>query len=71
MSAAADSAGEMVVAADGVGVVGLALLIVEVPAIDGGDAALGAHCHVIDIDADSWRDRERLEKKGRPPKRRR
>lgn len=29
------------------------------------------HCHVIDIDADSWRDRERLEKKGRPPRPRR
>lgn len=29
------------------------------------------HCHVIDIDADSWRDKERLEKKGRPPKKRR
>lgn len=23
------------------------------------------HCHVLDIDADSWRDKERLEKKGR------
>jgi len=29
------------------------------------------HCHVIDIDADSWRDKERLDKKGRPPKKRR
>ncbi len=29
------------------------------------------HCHVLDIDADSWRDKERLEKKGRPPKKRR
>lgn len=29
------------------------------------------HCHVIDIDADSWRDKERLEKKGRTPKKRR
>ena len=29
------------------------------------------HCHVLDIDADSWRDKERLEKKGLPPKRRR
>src|SRR5262249_28346947 len=26
------------------------------------------HCHVIDIDADSWRDKERLEKSGRPPR---
>jgi DNA replication protein DnaC len=24
------------------------------------------HCHVLDIDADSWRDKERLERKGRP-----
>jgi DNA replication protein DnaC len=29
------------------------------------------HCHVLDIDADSWRDKERLEKKGRPPRPRR
>jgi len=29
------------------------------------------HCHVIDIDADSWRDKERLEKRGKPPKKRR
>jgi DNA replication protein DnaC len=29
------------------------------------------HCHVLDIDADSWRDKERLERKGRAPKRRR
>ncbi len=29
------------------------------------------HCNVLDIDADSWRDKERLEKKGRPPKKRR
>lgn len=29
------------------------------------------HCHVLDIDADSWRDKERLEKKGRKPPRRR
>lgn len=29
------------------------------------------HCHVLDIDADSWRDKERLEKKGGPPKKRR
>ena len=29
------------------------------------------HCHVLDIDADSWRDKERLEKKGRTPKKRR
>jgi len=29
------------------------------------------HCHVLDIDADSWRDKERLEKKGRTPRRRR
>jgi len=26
------------------------------------------HCHVLDIDADSWRDKERLEKKGRAPR---
>jgi DNA replication protein DnaC len=26
------------------------------------------HCHVLDIDADSWRDKERLEKKGRSQK---
>jgi DNA replication protein DnaC len=26
------------------------------------------HCHVIDIDADSWRDKERLERAGRPPR---
>jgi DNA replication protein DnaC len=26
------------------------------------------HCNVLDIDADSWRDKERLEKKGRPPR---
>lgn len=26
------------------------------------------HCHVLDIDADSWRDKERLEKKGRVPR---
>jgi DNA replication protein DnaC len=26
------------------------------------------HCHVLDIDADSWRDKERLERKGRPPR---
>src|SRR6185437_559588 len=26
------------------------------------------HCHVIDIDADSWRDKERLERSGRPPR---
>jgi len=44
-----------------------------------GDAAcLGAlidrfaqHCHVLDIDADSWRDKERLEKAARGPNRRR
>lgn len=29
------------------------------------------HCHVIDIDADSWRDKERLEKRGRAPRPRR
>ena len=29
------------------------------------------HCHVLDIDADSWRDKERLEKKGRTPRPRR
>jgi DNA replication protein DnaC len=29
------------------------------------------HCHVIDIDADSWRDKERLERKGRTPRKRR
>lgn len=29
------------------------------------------HCHVLDIDADSWRDKERLEKKGRKPPRKR
>lgn len=29
------------------------------------------NCHVVDIDADSWRDKERLEKKGRAPKKRR
>lgn len=29
------------------------------------------HCHVLDIDADSWRDKERLEKKGRKPRKRR
>jgi len=29
------------------------------------------HCHVLDIDADSWRDKERLEKKGRLPRPRR
>lgn len=29
------------------------------------------HCHVIDVDADSWRDKERLEKKGRKPRKRR
>jgi DNA replication protein DnaC len=29
------------------------------------------HSHVLDIDADSWRDKERLEKRGRTPKRRR
>jgi DNA replication protein DnaC len=29
------------------------------------------HCHVLDIDADSWRDKERLEKKGRSPRPRR
>jgi DNA replication protein DnaC len=27
------------------------------------------HCHVLDIDGDSWRDKERLEKRGRAPKR--
>jgi len=26
------------------------------------------HCHVVDIDADSWRDKERLERKGRTPR---
>jgi DNA replication protein DnaC len=26
------------------------------------------HCHVLDIDADSWRDKERLERKGRSPR---
>jgi DNA replication protein DnaC len=26
------------------------------------------HCHVVDIDADSWRDKERLERKGRLPR---
>jgi DNA replication protein DnaC len=26
------------------------------------------HCHVLDIDADSWRDKERLERNGRPPR---
>jgi DNA replication protein DnaC len=25
------------------------------------------HCHVVDIDADSWRDKERLDRKGRSP----
>lgn len=29
------------------------------------------HCHVIDIDAESWRDKDRLERKGRTPKKRR
>jgi DNA replication protein DnaC len=29
------------------------------------------HCHVLDIDADSWRDKERLEKKGLLAKKRR
>jgi DNA replication protein DnaC len=29
------------------------------------------HCNVLDIDADSWRDKERLEKAGRLPKNRR
>jgi DNA replication protein DnaC len=29
------------------------------------------HCHVLDIDADSWRDKERLEKKGRSPRKKR
>jgi DNA replication protein DnaC len=29
------------------------------------------HCHVLDIDADSWRDKERLEMKGRSPRPRR
>jgi DNA replication protein DnaC len=29
------------------------------------------HCHVLDIDADSWRDKERLENKGRSPRPRR
>ena len=29
------------------------------------------HCHVLDIDADSWRDKERLEKRGKPTKKRR
>ena len=29
------------------------------------------HCHVLDIDADSWRDKERLEKKGRSPRNKR
>jgi DNA replication protein DnaC len=26
------------------------------------------HCNVLDIDADSWRDKERLERQGRPPR---
>jgi DNA replication protein DnaC len=26
------------------------------------------HCHVLDIDADSWRDKERIEKRGKPTK---
>lgn len=26
------------------------------------------HCHTIDIDADSWRDKERLERSARPPR---
>lgn len=30
-----------------------------------------ADLHVLDIDADSWRDKERLEKKGRAPRPRR
>jgi DNA replication protein DnaC len=29
------------------------------------------HCHVLDIDADSWRDKERLEKKGVIPTKKR
>lgn len=29
------------------------------------------HCHVLDVDADSWRDKERLEKRGKAPKKRR
>lgn len=29
------------------------------------------HCHVLDIDADSWRDKERLEKKGVTPSKKR
>jgi DNA replication protein DnaC len=29
------------------------------------------HCHVFDIDADSWRDKERLERRGLTPKKRR
>lgn len=29
------------------------------------------HCHVLDIDAESWRDKERLEKKGRTRRTRR
>lgn len=28
------------------------------------------HCHVLDIDADSWRDKERLENKSSPPNKR-
>jgi len=27
------------------------------------------HCHVLDIDADSWRDKDRTERNGRKPKR--
>ena len=26
------------------------------------------HCHVLDIDGDSWRDKERIEKRGKPKK---
>lgn len=43
----------------------------DAPCLSGLIDRFAQHCNVLDVDADSWRDKERLEKKGRPPKKRR
>jgi DNA replication protein DnaC len=40
----------------------------EAPCLSALVDRFAQHCHVIDIDADSWRDKERLERSGRPPR---
>ncbi len=40
----------------------------EAPCLSALVDRFAQHCHVIDIDADSWRDKERQERSGRPPR---